>query len=41
MRRRTVARDLFGTLLMFIVLVAVVVLFLYGDYWTWATFSAH
>jgi hypothetical protein len=41
MRRRTLTRDLIGTLLVFVALAALVFGFLYGDYWTWANFSAH
>jgi hypothetical protein len=41
MRRRSVTRALVGTLLMFAVLLVVVFVFLYGDYWTWSNFSAH
>jgi hypothetical protein len=41
MRRRSVTRNLVGTLLMFVVLVATVVVILLLDNWTWENFSAH
>jgi hypothetical protein len=41
MRRRTVTRDLVGTLLVFVALAVLVFGFLLADNWTWANFSAH
>ncbi|MGA8014689.1 MAG: hypothetical protein WCB85_02085 [Candidatus Dormiibacterota bacterium] len=41
MRRRSFARNLIGTLSMFVVVLAFVVVILLLDNWTWANFSAH
>ena len=41
MRRRSMVRNLIGTLSMFVVLLALVVVILLLDNWTWANFSAH